>query len=193
MAKKLLSLIIAIGILLSTMYVWSAIQGVSGIATSNGGTLWTDVKDASVGDNLTSGVLVSGMYFKDGAGNFSMLRGSIANGINVIVTGGSINTTPVYSGVNFYSIKDAGLNTTAVNYAFGFTSKQLIIETLSTNTDDICINWTGNAVATCPAANTAGNDRIPAGRIITLDSYAVTQIGAISNSSNQTIIIRAFK
>lgn len=105
-----------------------------------------------------------------------------------------INGVPVaagQSGTSVYAIKKTDVGTVSTNIAFGFTSKKLIIETDSANTDDICIDWIGGTAA-CPAANTAGDDRIAAGRLIVLDDYAQTSIKIIAASGTQTISIRAF-
>ena len=65
----------------------SAITELSGIAVAQTGSLWKNVRDYLVGDNMPDGVMASGMVFYDASGNNGdRLRGSIANGILVDVT-----------------------------------------------------------------------------------------------------------
>lgn len=120
---------------------------------------------------------------------------TMANSMAVVIASdqSAINvtaTTPV-SGTAFYAVKRADIAAVSVNFVFGFTSKKVVIETAATNTDEVCIDWIGGT-AVCPAANTAGDDRVAAGRSITLDDYAVTSISVISSSGTQTISVRAF-
>lgn len=65
--------------------VYPAISQLVGLAVAESATKWNNVRDASVGDNLTSGILAMSLYMWDGT-NFDRLRGSIANGILVDVT-----------------------------------------------------------------------------------------------------------
>ncbi len=103
----------------------------------------------------------------------------------------SVTPTPIVSGTNFYSVKRSDIAAVSVNLAFGFTSKKVVIEIPSSNTDEVCIDWAGG-VAVCPAANTSGDDRISAGSIIILDDYAVTSISTIASSGTQSIYVRAY-
>lgn len=208
---------IIILLLLISVIANAEIQGINGIAVKKDSITWSSVQDGYVGDNLTSGVLVSGTYFSDGAGNFSRVRGSIANGLQVDVTRvqgalnvttisavnatligssnvvilGAVNVSTSAAGTNAYAIKITNLSA-ATNYSFGFTSTKVIVQAPSSNTEDICINWQGQT-AVCPATNTAGADRLAPGTAISLDNYATTSISAASNSGTQMIFIRSFK
>ncbi len=93
--------------------------------------------------------------------------------------------------VSTYFIKRTNITTTSVNLAFGFTSKTIMIETGQSNDAEIAVSYLGGT-AVAPAANTAGNDLVDAGRIITLD-IAVTSISIIAVSGTQTIYVRAWK
>lgn len=65
----------------------TAITELSGLAVAQSQTLWKNVKDATIGDNLLNGIPANAMMFFDGVGlDFDRLRGSIANGILVDVT-----------------------------------------------------------------------------------------------------------
>lgn len=61
----------------------TAISQLVGLAVAQSSTLWNNVKDASVGDNLTNGILMTSIGLFDGT-NFDRVRG----------TGGSMNVTP---------------------------------------------------------------------------------------------------
>lgn len=95
------------------------------------------------------------------------------------------------SGTSVYAIKKENLTTASSNLAFGFTSKKIAIRTSAANTDEVCIDYSGGTAA-CPAANTAGNARIPAGFFIVLDDMALTSISAIAASGTQTLSISAW-
>ena len=95
-------------------------------------------------------------------------------------------------GSEFYAIKNTGVGASSVNFAFGFPSKKIMIETPTANTDEICIDWDGGTAA-CPAANTAGDDRVAAGRITILDDFVGTSISVIAASGTQTIHVRAWR
>ena len=65
----------------------TAITELSGLAVAQTGSLWKNVRDYLVSDNMTDGVMSSGMVFYDAAGsNADRLRGSVTNGILVDVT-----------------------------------------------------------------------------------------------------------
>lgn len=183
--------LLAIGCIIALMFnvptVKSQVQSSAGLAVAQTSTKWVGVRDATVAlDSPADGVMSSGLYVYDGS-NFKLLRGDATNGLWVQVK----STTGQMSGTEFYAIKKADLTTGSENIAFGFTSKKVILETPSTNTDDVCIDWIGGTAA-CPSANTAGNDVINPGRIIILDDYAVASISAIAASGTQTIYVRAF-
>lgn len=79
-------------------YSYAAVTQIVGTAVQQSG-MWNNVKDAATGDNLTTGVPVSGLYAFDGT-NWDRIRGSIANGLLVDVSRvtGTVtisgNTTP---------------------------------------------------------------------------------------------------
>ncbi len=168
----------------------SQIMEISGPAVAQSPIRWNNIKDAAVGDDQTIGIAVVSPYLYDGT-NFDPARGDTTNGMWVNVKS-SVIPTGVLSGTAFYAIKrDNITNPASVNLAFGFTSKKVVIETDPANTDEVVVDWLGGT-AVAPAANTAGDDRIKAGRIVTFDDYAVTSISVIAASGTQTIYIRAF-
>jgi len=241
--------------ILSIDTVRSQIAQKVGITVAQSPIQWNDVKDAAQGDNLTNGILASGIYAFDGVnwdrarataladGNtstaglgtasfgfgfngvtwdrilsslhgdglvaatyprgintasfgymfngatYDRLRGATATGLQVNV----LTNTAGTAGTAFYAIKrDNITNAASVNLAFGFTAKKVIIETATTNTVEIVVDWIGGA-AVIPAANAAGDDRIAAGRIVVFDDYAVTSISIIADgAANQTVYVRAF-
>lgn len=66
--------------------VYPAISSLVGLAVAESASLWNNVRDASVGDNITNGILAQSLYLFDGT-NFDRARG----------TGGSLNVTPIGS------------------------------------------------------------------------------------------------
>lgn len=111
---------------------------------------------------------------------------------NSIDDGGNIiSTEQETAGDNSYAIKDTAIAGTSQNFAFGFTSQIVAIETPTTNTDEVCIDWIGGT-AVCPSADTAGDDRLQPGTTIIVDFMGVTSVSAIANSGTQTVYIRAW-
>jgi len=95
-------------------------------------------------------------------------------------------------GSGFYSIERTNISTSSVNLAFGITSKKVKILVSSANTDDICIDYAGST-AVCPAANTAGDDRLKPGTSLFLDDFKTTSISVISVSGTQSIQVTAWQ
>lgn len=91
-----------------------------------------------------------------------------------------------------YEIKRVNITTSSVNLAFGFTAKKIEINLPLTNTDEMCIDWTGGTAA-CPSANTAGNGRYPVGYSRVLEPTSFTSISVIAASGTQTIYVRAWR
>ena len=109
----------------------------------------------------------------------------------------SINMDPNGTGAcgsAFYAIKRVNIDpNTSVNLAFGFTSEKVVVETAAGNTQNLVVDWLGGT-AVAPSANTAGDDVIEPGRIITFDDYHVTSISVISaGTGSQTVTVRAHK
>jgi hypothetical protein len=103
--------------------------------------------------------------------------------------------------IDFYSIKKTNLTTSSVNLDFGFPAAIVILETPTANTQEICIDWAGGT-AVCPSTDAAGDDRLGAGKSLTvdlsnrgigMDNYKVTSISVIAVSGTQTISVRAFR
>ena len=65
---------------------YPAISQLVGLAVAQSSTLWNNVKDAAVGDSLSSGILAQSTYLWNGA-SFDRVRG----------TGGSMNVTSIGS------------------------------------------------------------------------------------------------
>lgn len=157
------------------------------------GTTW-DRRRSATGDALAATGLASiGLMGYNGA-TWDRLRSDTTNGLDVDVTrvGGTVTKTP--AGTGFYSIKHTNVtNAASINLAFGFTSKTVQIETASGNTLPVIVDWIGGT-AVAPAADTAGDDVVEAGRIVTLDDYAVTSISVIATTAAaQTISVRAWQ
>ncbi|MCL6577989.1 MAG: hypothetical protein K6T73_01200 [Candidatus Bathyarchaeota archaeon] len=72
----------------------SQIQQAAGLAVAASPTKWNNVKDVSVGDEQTSGLLASGPYVYDNA-NWKRLRGDAISGVWVNVKASS--SLPVYT------------------------------------------------------------------------------------------------
>ncbi len=163
----------------------AGINQIVGVAVAKSRTTWNNLKDAVVGDGLSSGVGAFQLYGYNGS-TFDRMRGDTTNGLYVNVT-----KTAANGGTAFYAIKKADLAAVSTNFPFGFTSKIVIVEAPATNTADVVIDWLGET-AVAPAANTAGDDLLPPGRTITLDNYEGTSISAIAVSGTQTLYVRAF-
>ena len=67
------------------MVGYPAISSLVGLAVAQTATLWNNVKDAAVGDNLTSGILAQSTYLFNGS-TFDRVRGDVTNGLDVDVT-----------------------------------------------------------------------------------------------------------
>jgi len=63
----------------------SQIMEKAGLAVAQTPILWNNVKDAAVGDNQTTGIVVTSPYLFDGV-NYDPARGTVANGMAVDVT-----------------------------------------------------------------------------------------------------------
>lgn len=109
-------------------------------------------------------------------------RGSITNGLLV---------EKKTVGTSFYANDRANITTSSVNLAFGFTSRKVKVIASPNNTADICIDWIGGT-AVCPAANTAGDDRLKAGTSLIIDDYAVTSLSVIAESGTQEVQVAAW-
>jgi hypothetical protein len=111
--------------------------------------------------------------------------------LTVAVSMGLLAMLPV--GANFYAIKRTNItNAASVNLAFGFTSKKLRVATVSGQKDDIVIDWLGRT-AVCPAANTAGDDRIATSTALFIDDIATDSISVRScGPDSETIYVTAF-
>ncbi len=157
------------------------------------GTTWDRWRTASADASAATGLAASGLMGYNGV-TWDRLRSTTANGLAVDVTRVQGTVTKTTAGTAFYSIKRTNIdNAASVNLAFGFTSRKVQIETSSGNDNVVIVDWLGGA-AVAPAANTAGDDVIAAGRIITLDDYAVTSLSVIgTTASAQTITVRAWQ
>ena len=180
-AMLLLTIFIVVG---GAVMVTATIQGIMGIGLAQTALTFNNWRDAAAGNALANGVAASGLYFDNGT-TFDMAPGTTANGLDVDIT-----RMPT-AGASQYAIKRDNIAQTSVNLAFGFTSEKVSIETPSTNTDEVCIDWLG-ATAVCPAANTAGDDRLPAGSTIIIDNFAQTSISVIADSGTQDVFVRAW-
>ncbi len=95
------------------------------------------------------------------------------------------------SGASFFAITDAAIVQVSQNFAFGFTSKKVMVVAPSTNTDTLCVDWIGGT-AICPATDVAGDDILEPGDSLLLEDFAGTSISAISASGTQAVVVRAW-
>jgi len=161
----------------------AAVTQIAGLAAAGPNNAWYNVKDAGRwSDPQTNGFLSQVPWLYTGS-NFVRQQGS-STGRSFV----SIDT----AGTGFYAIKRDNIAAASVNLSFGFTSKKVALEFPLTNTDEVCLDWTGGT-AVCPAANTAGDDRFGPGDVILLDEYAVTSVSVIAASGTQTVYIRAWE
>jgi hypothetical protein len=75
------------------MLSYPAISQLAGLAVAQSSTIWNNVRDAAVGDNISNGLLASGTYVFNGTA-FDRVRGDIANGLDVDITRIGGATTP---------------------------------------------------------------------------------------------------
>jgi hypothetical protein len=188
-------LIIAFALLCfyQTPYVQSAVSQVIGIALKKGVHSsefflvppvtfeYSTVRDAAQSSHSRlndGGAIVSSYIYNGNIGGLPLERATVGN--------------------NFYAVKRTDITTVSVSFDFtdAFISKKISIVTPSTNTDEICVDWNGGT-AVCPAANTPGDDRIPAGTTILLDDFVSKWVGdsisVIAASGTQTVYIRAWQ
>ncbi len=161
----------------------AAVTQIAGLAAAGPNNAWYNVKDAGRWtDPQTNGFLSQVNWLYTGT-NFVRQQGT-STGRAFIV--------PEYAGTGFATVKRTDIAAASVNLSFGFTSKKVALEFPLTNTDEVCVDWTGGT-AVCPAANTAGDDRFAPGDSILLDEYAVTSVSVIAASGTQTVYIRAWQ
>jgi hypothetical protein len=161
----------------------AAVTQIAGLAVAGPNNAWYNVKDAGRWTDPQSNGFLSQVNWLYTGTNFVRQQGT-STGRAFIV--------PDYAGTGFATVKRDNITTASVNFSFGFTSKKVALEFPLTNTDEICIDWTGGT-AVCPAANTAGDDRFAPGDSIILDEYAVTSVSVIAASGTQTVYIRAWQ
>ena len=161
----------------------AAVTQISGLAVAGPSNAWYNVKDAGKwADPQANGFLSTVNWLNTGT-NFVKQAGSSTGAARVSID---------VAGTGFTTVKRDNITTSSVNFSFGFTSKKVSLEFPLTNTDEVCIDWTGGT-AVCPAANTAGDDRFLPGDSILLDEYAVTSLSVIAASGTQTVYIRAWQ
>ena len=172
-------------ILGSSLGVYSAVTQIAGLAVAGPGPSWENVKDAGkFTDPQTRGIGSYAIWLFTGSGsNFERLQGSGADGMRV---------QQKTVGTAFYAIRRTDIAAASVNLAFAFTSRKVHIAAPLTNTDDVCLDWLGGT-AVCPAANTAGDDRLAPGDSIIIDDIAVASVSVISSSGTQTINVQAWQ
>ena len=190
MLKKYLNKEFIIGSLVSALVIipiisvlsYAAITQVAGLAAAGPNNAWYNVKDAGRWtDPQTNGFLSEVNWVYTGT-NFVRQRGTSTGSARVEIE-------PATSG---FFVKRTDIGAASANVAFSFTSKKVAMEFPLTNTDEVCVDWTGGT-AVCPAANTSGDDRFAPGDTIILDSYAVTSMSFIAASGTQTVYIRAWQ
>lgn len=161
----------------------AAVTQIAGLAAAGPNNAWYNVKDAGRwSDPQTNGFLSQVPWIYTGT-NFVRQQGT-STGRSFV----SLDT----AGTGFAAVKRTNITTSSVNFSFGFTSKKVALEFPLTNTDEVCVDWTGGT-AVCPAVDTAGDDRFSPGDVILLDEYAVTSLSVIAASGTQTVYIRAWE
>lgn len=161
----------------------AAVTQIAGLAAAGPNNAWYNVKDAGRWTDPQSNGFLSQVNWLYTGTNFVRQQGT-STGRAFIV--------PEYAGTGFAAVKRDNIAAASVNLSFGFTSKKVALEFPLTNTDEVCVDWTGGT-AVCPAANTAGDDRFAPGDSILLDEYAVTSLSVIAASGTQTVYIRAWE
>lgn len=161
----------------------AAVTQIAGLAAAGPNNAWYNVKDAGRWTDPQSNGFLSQVPWLYTGTNFVRQQGT-STGRAFIV--------PDYAGTGFATVKRDNIAAASVNLSFGFTSKKVALEFPLTNTDEVCVDWTGGT-AVCPAANTAGDDRFAPGDSILLDEYAVTSLSVIAASGTQTVYIRAWE
>jgi len=172
-------------ILCVSVLSYSAITQVSGLAVAGtGNSNWSNMKDAAKwGDPQTSGIGSMSIWGFTGSGsNFERIRGTAASGLTV-------NQATV--GSNVYNIKRQDVAGSSIAFSFGFTSRKVMIQAPSSNSDEICVDWQGTT-AVCPAGNTAGDARFAPGTSLIIDDIAIDGIAAISASGTNTLYVTAW-
>lgn len=194
----------------------SGIQNIVPYMVSTGGAynrFWSSLTAGFTGAaNACQGCLATGKYISDGtfaraARGFDLDSGGgeqFIEGISLRLSGagGSVpvsSTDPLSVSMgsppaltSFFAIKRDNIAAVSVNLAFGFSSSKVSIQTPGANTAEVCVDWLGGT-AVCPAANTAGDDRIAAGTLLLFDEFNTTSISVIASSGTQTIFVRAWK
>jgi hypothetical protein len=95
------------------------------------------------------------------------------------------------SRTGFFAITDAAVTTGSENFAFGFTSKKVMVVADVGNGADVCLDWLGGT-AVCPTANTAGDDVLRPGESIVLEDFRGTSVSAIAASGTIEVTVRAW-
>jgi len=125
------------------------------------------------------------------------------NGSGIIagtnITSGTINYTTGAWSLVFSAAPDISTDITinytyqsSINFAFGFTSKRVVIQTDDNNTGNVCVDWIGGT-AECPATNTAGDDTIPKAHTSDFNNYAVPSVSiTTTNTTAQIIYVKAY-
>lgn len=98
----------------------------------------------------------------------------------------------ILSDGSFFAVKRTNITTSSVNLSFGFDARKIVVEAAPDNADELCVDWAGGT-AVCPAANTAGDDRLRAGTSFTLDDYKAGSVSVIAASGTLTVYVRAFR
>jgi hypothetical protein len=92
----------------------------------------------------------------------------------------------------FYAVERSNITTSSVNLAFGITSRKVKLIASASNTADLCVDYAGGTAA-CPAANTAGHDRLKPGTSLVLDDFQTTSISIIAASGTQSLQVTAWQ
>ena len=126
-------------ILISTIIAIPAIQQVAGLAVAQSDIKWNNVKDAAIGDSVTSGILANSLYTFNGT-NFDRIRGDMTNGMDVDVTrvSGSVTIAGDNTPADSYTNPTDGLNVYSLSGVYnGSTWDMVRSATKSTNGGNI--------------------------------------------------------
>lgn len=175
--------------LVSIKGVYPAISELSGLAVAQSATKWNNVRDASVGDNLTDGIFASGLMLFDGT-NFDRARGTVANGLAVDVTRiqGNIGVQPI-EGITTFNAQSVSAANTAISITIsGAASTRIHLYKISRATcsptgiasllitDGATAIWSSNIGV--PSFPYALNEEWPVGLTGTTNTNMLIQVGA---------------
>jgi hypothetical protein len=125
----------------------AAITQISGLAVAQSSTKWNNVKDSSVGDNQTSGIMLVNPTVYDGT-NFDRIRGDTTNGIDVDVTrvSGNITVIGANTPADDYTNPTDAINSFSLNAEFDGTTYDRVYHSFSQTATSVSANGAGTTL-----------------------------------------------